>query len=254
LAWQVHWQSIVSANSTDILHVEHGLRSASWTPFRVARPVPTVANWAVLSEALRRIRRGEEAREVPAATLRDLLRTTRSASVTDAAPTKAENTEVLPLAFEEVFRRYAPYVGAVVLQLIGRPGDVDDVVQDVFIQAHRGLSKLRDPSAVRPWLRRIAVRRARRWLRTRWVRRWFGESDVDAQVDLTDASATPEERAQIAHVYRMLERMPRDERIVWVLRIVEGETLESVAELLGCSVSTVQRRLRAAQAIMGEIR
>ena len=52
----------------------------------------------------------------------------------------------------------------------------------------------------------------------------------------------------------MLERMPRDECIVWVLRLVEGETLESIAELLGCSVSTVQRRLRAAEATMGAIR
>ena len=154
-----------------------------------------------------------------------------------------------------MFRRYAPYVGALVLRLIGRPGDVDDVVQDVFIQAHRGLSKLRDPAAVRPWLRRIAVRRARRWLRKRWVRRWFGESDVDAQTELVDASASPEERAQIAHIYRALDRMPRDERLSWVLRFVEGETLESIADLLGCSVSTVQRRLRAPQQdVKGEMR
>jgi RNA polymerase sigma-70 factor (ECF subfamily) len=86
------------------------------------------------------------------------------------------------------------------------------------------------------------------------VRRWFGESDVDAELELADSSAGPEERAQIAHVYRTLEGMPRDERLVWVLRLVEGETLESIADLLGCSVSTVQRRLRAAQATMGEIR
>ena len=140
------------------------------------------------------------------------------------------------------------------MQLIGRPGDVDDVVQDVFIQAHRGLANLRDPAAVRPWLRRIAVRRSRRWLRKRWVRRWFGESDVDMQAELVDSSASPEQRAQVAHIYRKLDRMPRDERIVWVLRLVEGETLEAIADLLGCSVSTVQRRLRAAQAAMGDIR
>jgi len=86
----------------------------------------------------------------------------------------------LPLEFDQVFRLHAPYVGALVLKLIGRPGYVDDVVQDVFIQAHRGLRKLRDPELVRPWLRRIAVRRARRWLRKRWVLRWLRERDVDA--------------------------------------------------------------------------
>jgi RNA polymerase sigma-70 factor (ECF subfamily) len=160
----------------------------------------------------------------------------------------------LPLRFEDVFRQYAPYVAALVLKLIGRPADVDDVVQDVFIQAHRGLGSLRSAEALRPWLRRITVRRAQRWLRKRWVLRWFRESELDATAELVDPTASPEDRALVATLYRALERLPRDERVVWVLRIVEGETLESIAELLGCSVSTVQRRLRAAQAAMGTIR
>jgi RNA polymerase sigma-70 factor, ECF subfamily len=201
----------------------------------VAQQRRTVADWDVSSE-------------------RALRRLEAAPGRFEPVPGASEEAASLPLDFDEVFRRYAPYVGAIVLQLIGRPGDVDDVVQDVFIQAHRGLSKLRDAESVRPWLRRIAVRRSRRWLRKRWVRRWFGESDVDVQAELVDASAGPEERAQVAHVHRTLEKMPRDERIVWVLRIVEGETLESIAELLGCSVSTVQRRLRAAQAMMGEMK
>jgi RNA polymerase sigma-70 factor (ECF subfamily) len=160
----------------------------------------------------------------------------------------------LPLRFEDVFRQYAPYVAALVLKLIGRPGDVDDVVQDVFIQAHRGLGSLRSAEALRPWLRRITVRRARRWLRKHWVLRWFRESGLDATAELVDPAASPEERALVATLYRALERLPRDERLVWTLRIVEGETLESIAELLGCSVSTVQRRLRAAEASMGALR
>jgi RNA polymerase sigma-70 factor (ECF subfamily) len=174
--------------------------------------------------------------------------TLRHARVAGAEEESAE------VRFDEVFRRHAAYVGALVLKLIGRPGDVDDLVQDVFIQAHRGLSKLREPEAVRPWLRRITVRRTQRWLRKRWVRRWFGESDVDAHPELADPAASPEDRATLAYVYRTLESMPRDERLAWVLRFVEGETLESTAELLGSSVSTVQRRLRAAEARMGVIR
>lgn len=165
-----------------------------------------------------------------------------------------ESSDAPALRFDDVFRELAPYVGSLVLKLTGRPGDVDDIVQDVFLQAHRGLPKLRDPAAVRPWLRRITVRRTRRWLRKRWVSRWFGETDVDSQADLVDPAASPEERATIGYVYRTLEGMSRDERLAWVLRFVEGETLESIAELLGASVSTVQRRLRAAQATMGAIR
>ncbi|HET9931067.1 MAG TPA: sigma-70 family RNA polymerase sigma factor [Polyangiaceae bacterium] len=167
---------------------------------------------------------------------------------------EAEAEAAASLDFDDIFRRYAPYVGSLVLKLLGRPGDVDDVVQDVFMQAHRGLSRLRDPAAVRPWLRRITIRRTRRFLRKRWVLRWFSEASVETQTDLADPSASPEERAQLAHIYRRLELMARDERLAWVLRFVEGETLEGIAELLSCSVSTVQRRLRAAEACMGEIR
>jgi RNA polymerase sigma-70 factor (ECF subfamily) len=198
---------------------------------RLARPRAIVPHWKVSSE-----------------------RALRPLASTDEGAKDDSIGQIRELLFEDVFRRYAPYVGAVVLRLIGRPGDVDDVVQDVFIQAHRGLPRLRDHDAVRPWLRRIAVRRAQRWLRTRWVRRWFGESDFDAETDLVDATASPEERAQIAHVYRTLEQMNKDERLAWVLRFVEGETLESIAELLGCSVSTVQRRLRSAETVMGQMR
>jgi RNA polymerase sigma-70 factor (ECF subfamily) len=218
----------------------------------VARVRAGVREWRVSSESALRRRPGDEhsgaeedessakvARRVP--------------STTAANPGAAPGTS-LPLRFEDVFRQYAPYVAALVLKLIGRPADVDDVVQDVFIQAHRGLGSLRSAEALRPWLRRITVRRAQRWLRKRWVLRWFRESGLDATAELVDPTASPEDRALVATLYRALERLPRDERVVWVLRIVEGETLESIAELLGCSVSTVQRRLRAAQATMGAIR
>jgi len=195
--------------------------------------------------ALRHAEPADESQGDPGAQLRGLR--SRTAPVVEPA-------DEVPLDFDGIFRRYAPYVGALVLKLLGRPADVDDVVQDVFMQAHRGLGKLRDPSAVRPWLRRITIRRARRFLSKRWVLRWFSEASVETQTDLADPSASPEERAQVAHIYRRLELMARDERLAWVLRFVEGETLEGIAELLGCSVSTVQRRLRAAEANMGEVR
>ena len=224
---------VTGTSSVLALHVTIWAAPPPPRPFRVARQPRGVQESGVSSErAVRLISTGT------------FPTTAAHRLATPADPAS------LPLRFDDVFRRYAPYVGALALRLLGRPADVDDVVQDVFIQAHRDLARLRDPAALRPWLRRITVRRARRWLRKRWVRRWARESDVDAHTDLVDASASPEERAEIARIYRVLDGMPRDERLVWVLRFVEGETLESIAALLGASVSTVQRRLRAAEITM----
>jgi RNA polymerase sigma-70 factor (ECF subfamily) len=223
-----------------------------WSPeiFRVAPARDGVREWLVSSEPALRRRPGDaESADADASS----ARVARMRPKLDEGP-RFDQGAALSLRFEDVFRQYAPYVAALVLKLIGRPGDVDDVVQDIFIQVHRGLCTLRSSDAVRPWLRRITVRRSRRWLRKRWVLSWFRESELDSTAELVDPSASPEDRALVATVYRALERLPRDERLVWVLRIVEGETLESIADLLGCSVSTVQRRLRAAQAAMGAIR
>jgi RNA polymerase sigma-70 factor (ECF subfamily) len=60
--------------------------------------------------------------------------------------------------------------------------------------------------------------------------------------------ATPEQGAELAAVYRILGRMSAMERAIWVLRHVEGESLDDIATICESSKSTVQRRLRAAQA------
>src|SRR6188768_1167680 len=75
--------------------------------------------------------------------------------------------EIDPSDFDQVFRRYSPYVARVALRLLGHDSEVDDLVQDVFLEAHRGLSGLREAGALGAWLARICVRRATRRLRRR---------------------------------------------------------------------------------------
>ncbi len=89
-------------------------------------------------------------------------------------------------SLDEVYRRYCRYVAAVVLRLDGRSHEVDDLVQDVFVEAARGIGRLRQPGAIKGWLATIAVRTVRRQLRVRRMRRFFGfDNDIGeiAQVD-----------------------------------------------------------------------
>jgi RNA polymerase sigma-70 factor (ECF subfamily) len=69
---------------------------------------------------------------------------------------------------------------------------------------------------------------------------------------IVDDGATPEETAEVASTYRLVERIPVRQRVVWVLKHVEGETLDAIAEICGISKATVQRRLRAAERALEE--
>jgi RNA polymerase sigma-70 factor (ECF subfamily) len=156
------------------------------------------------------------------------------------------------LDFDAVFKRYSPYVAAVAHRLLGRDADVDDTVQEVFLVAVRGLAGVRDPSAVKSWLARIAVRVARRRLQMRRFKTYLGLDDPNAYDSVADSQASPEQRALLARVYRVLDGLPSDQRIAWALRHIEGEQLESVAMLAGCSLATAKRRIAAAAQTLEE--
>jgi RNA polymerase sigma-70 factor (ECF subfamily) len=171
-----------------------------------------------------------------------------------AAPPRVDARAAItaPLALEDLFRRYARYVATIGFKLLGRDDELDDLVQDVFIEAHRGLHQLRDLDAAKGWLARITVRRAVRRLRRQKLRAFFSLEAMGADAPLVDGAASPEERAHMVATYRRLEALPVAQRIAWLLKNVEGETLDSIAALCACSKATVQRRLRAARAVLEE--
>jgi RNA polymerase sigma-70 factor (ECF subfamily) len=148
---------------------------------------------------------------------------------------------------DAVFRRFAPYVARVAMRVLGPHGEVDDLVQDVFLDAHRGLRSLREVDAVKGWLATVTVRKARRRLRRQRVLALIGlDAPIDPDLSI-DPSRSPEERALITSAYRVLDEISSDARIAWVLRCLEGEPLERVAEVLGISRATAHRRVREAQ-------
>lgn len=151
-----------------------------------------------------------------------------------------------PLDLDALFERFAPYVASIGKRLLGRDDEVDDLVQEVFLTALRGIHGLRDPDAAKSWLATVAVRNAHRRLRRRRVLRWFGLADEVSPDELVDESVSPERRAKLVRIYGLLDRLPPDQRVAWILRHVEGERLDAVARLCGCSLATAKRRITAA--------
>ncbi|HKE17723.1 MAG TPA: RNA polymerase sigma factor [Kofleriaceae bacterium] len=148
---------------------------------------------------------------------------------------------------EEAFRSHAGYVAGVAYRILGRSGEVEDVVQDVFLKAVVGLVTVREPDAIRPWLATITVRVARRRIRSRWWRDFFGPQAHGAPDLLAASTASPEQAVLVRELYRVLDRLPVDQRLAWSVRYIEGERLEAVAILCECSLATAKRRIAAAQ-------
>jgi RNA polymerase sigma-70 factor, ECF subfamily len=148
---------------------------------------------------------------------------------------------------DALYRRYSPYVGAVATRLLGRDSEVDDLVQDVFLNALSGIARLRDPLAVKGWLAKVTVRMAVRRLRKRRLLQALQLSgEIDYQ-QLSAAETSPEQKALLAKIYRALDQLPARTRVIWLLRHVLGEPLHAIVELTACSQSTVQRKLRDAE-------
>lgn len=165
---------------------------------------------------------------------------------------RVDADEVAEPTLADWFRRFAPYVARIGYRLLGRDEEVDDLVQDVFLAAHRGLVDARSEGAVRAWLMTVAVRIARKRLRRRRVLQFLhldAREEPRREVAVEDSAGR---RAQLVLLCKALDRLPVDGRIAWVLHCVEGETLEKVAETCGCSLATVKRRIRAAQEALEE--
>jgi RNA polymerase sigma-70 factor (ECF subfamily) len=153
---------------------------------------------------------------------------------------------------DEIYRRYCRYVAAVILRLCGRTSEVDDLVQDVFVEAAAGIGGLRNPEAVKGWLATVAVRTVRRRLRMRRAWRFFRlDRDADSAGPI-DPAASPLSRLLLHAVYRVLDEMPTEDRLAFGLHTIEGETMERVAELCGCSYAAAKRRVARAQRRIAE--
>jgi RNA polymerase sigma-70 factor (ECF subfamily) len=147
---------------------------------------------------------------------------------------------------EQVYRQHAHYVARVAARILGREGDVDDVVQEVFLRAWRGLEQLRDPHAIKGWLATITVRIAGRHLRLRKLQSLFGLASTK---DVSDPHRRRLRSGRSRSAFTrdgLLEKLPVHERTARVLRHVEGEALQEVAAMCECSLATAKRRIASA--------
>src|SRR5215471_241247 len=155
-----------------------------------------------------------------------------------------------PGAKAALFHRYARQVERIVTHVLGFDHELSDILQEIFARALSSIQSLRDPSALNPWLSRLAALTARKVLRTRsrrsWLRR-FTDAEEEAQYEPITPGPDYEGRVALRAVYEILADLPTDERIAFALRFIDGMQLLEVSYACQVSIATVKRRLQRAE-------
>lgn len=154
-------------------------------------------------------------------------------------------------AQDELYHRFRRQVAGNLYRVMGDRTDLDDLVQEVFVIAFRGLERFRGDARLSTWLYRICVNVALGRIRTRRRRPTaIGMTDLDtAAIDpsLTERPETPERsmqrRQDQERVHRALEMLAPKKRIVLYLHEIEGLDLKEIAYLVDSNPVTVRTRL-----------
>jgi RNA polymerase sigma-70 factor (ECF subfamily) len=159
--------------------------------------------------------------------------------------------------FARLVERYSNQIYRLALKFLGNPHDAEDVLQETFIKAMRGLPNFEGRSSVSTWLYRIAMNEALMILRKASpemvpVEEPDGDDeDLTSGLILTDWCCLPEEELLSGESRRFLDqavrKLPETLRSVFVLRDVEGLSIRDTAEALGISETAVKTRLLRAR-------
>ncbi len=167
-------------------------------------------------------------------------------------------------AFRRLYERYQGKVRSLVVSMVGRPEDADDIVQQVFIRAFRSLSGFGGRSSFFTWLYRVTLNTTTDFRRkkVRLRKREYLELDSDdpnrpaLQVP-SPAEEGPEDslyRKELAEIInRAIQSLSEEHRQVLVLREMQGLNYQEIAEVAGIELGTVMSRLFYARRRLAEI-
>jgi RNA polymerase sigma-70 factor (ECF subfamily) len=159
-------------------------------------------------------------------------------------------------AQEALFRRHARLAIGLAHRLLPHDREVDDLVQDCFVQALKRLDTLQNPQAFAAWLGSIVVHAVGKRLRRQRLLGRLGLrqlESIDAQA-IAAPTAPADVVVELRRLYGLLASLPPDQRIALVLRRVDRMEIPQIAEYMGLSLSTVKRRLKRAEEELERLR
>ena len=161
-------------------------------------------------------------------------------------------------ALSELYRRHSRRVESVARSVIGPSDELEDVIQDVFIEVQRALHQFRGDARLTTWLHRVTVNVALQYLRRGKRKGWLRWVSLDRAPPASHGISQDrrlEARESVRAIYDALDKVTDKKRLVFTLYELDGMSLEEVAVTVGTSVNTVKSRLfHARREVFAEIK
>lgn len=143
-------------------------------------------------------------------------------------------------AYERIIRRHQEHIAKILWRFTRDPATHEELVQDVFVEAWLSLAAYRGEAPLEHWLARIATRVGYRfWKRSKSpAAQALRLEDWDKLAGAADAKTDPKETAELVH--RLLSMLPARDRLVLMLRYIEGCSVEETADRTGWSRALVK--------------
>lgn len=152
-------------------------------------------------------------------------------------------------AFELLYRAHAGRLYSLAVRMAGSASEAEDLVQEVFLQAHRKLGSFRGESSLGTWLYRLAVNQCLDFLRSRQGRLSKNTDSLDEDGASEPAAPAPAIPTSISRVdlERAIARLPEGCRAAFVLHDVEGFGHQEIAQMLGVAEGTSKSQVHKAR-------
>jgi len=152
-------------------------------------------------------------------------------------------------AFEEIYRTHSSRLYSLACRMVGNPTDAEDMLQDIFLSAHRKLDSFRGDAALGTWLYRLATNHCLDYLRSRAARAGQVTDTIEDDPSLSDTHSRGIAERTVAKMdlERAMAQLPEGARAAFVLHDIQGLEHREVAVALGIAEGTSKSQVHKAR-------
>ena len=172
--------------------------------------------------------------------------TEKGETVDDSAALVARAREGDRGAFRQLFERHRSDVARLVYRMVGPRAEIEDLIQEVFVQVHKSLRDFRGEARFSTWLHRVTVNVVlmhRRAEKSRPILTEEAPSGTIEDVSTAMPDAEVERRKRIRAFFELVAEVNEKKRVVFVLHDLEGKSPTEIAEIVDAPILTVRTRL-----------